>query len=482
MGAMRISRFVAIAVAAGCVLASVQPAQAAASTAGVFQFVAGEVKLFLATGSERPARKGAPLSVGDTVATAKGGFAQIKMGDGAIVVVQPESRLKVAEFRYEGKEDGTEKVLYRLERGGFRAVTGVIGRTNKENYLIETPIAHMGVRGTDHESYYFPGPGPANGEPARPGVYNKVNVGLAYIRTQAGEVLVRPNEVGYAASAQAVPGLLPAVPGFFNRAVEPKSAQRAPEAGAVAQSGEDRAAPAVPQVARAVGLASAPGLTYPAAEIAAAPGAGSFVGYTVSNDARSGANLAISPNGATLANAGGDAAFGVNWGSWPGGLATVGGSPTTGSVHFIESNMLTTAAQLAALGPTLVSATYNYLGGPAPTNQAGIAGTINSLAVTANFSTQTITQYNLNASVAGKTWTTNSVLGPASFANFTGSSGIMVQGNCTGCAPGNPAASPAANGTAHGAFVGSAAQRMVTSFGLQSAAGQKVSGAAYLGR
>src|SRR5262249_6320617 len=156
--------------------------------------VAGDVRVTVASGDQRPARKGTPVSVGDTVSTGSGAVAQIKMGDGGILVVQPASRLTVAEYRYAGVEDGSEKVVYRLEEGGFRAITGAIGHTHKSNYLIETPIAHMGVRGTDHESYYFPSAGSINGAPVAAGVYNKVNVGAAYIRTRGGEVLIRPNQ------------------------------------------------------------------------------------------------------------------------------------------------------------------------------------------------------------------------------------------------------------------------------------------------
>ncbi len=465
----RINWIAAVSVA-GLALAAAASGQAAASTAGVFQFVTGEVRVLLAAGTERPARKGAPLSVGDTVATARGAVAQIKMGDGAIVVVQPESRLTVAEFRYAGREDGSEKVVYRLERGGFRAITGAIGRSHKDNYLIETPIAHMGVRGTDHESYYLPAAVPGNGEPARPGVYNKVNVGLAFIRTQSGEVLVRPNQVGYAASAQDAPALLPAVPGFFNRAIEPRSAQLAPLAASPAVLAD---AP----VLQTVGTVSGFDLSNPPAG-SATPGTGSVVAYAEpvggANFGRSGANLAIAANGAALANAGGDAAFGVDWGSWQGGAPTVGGNPTTGPVHFAESTMLTSPAQLAALPPALVSATYSYLGGPAPTNHLGAAGAITALSVSANFSTQTITNYSVAATVDATNWNAS---GSGSFAQF-GGSGIAISGSCAGCAGGG---TPAANGTAHGAFVGGAAERMITSFGLK-AANQALSGAAYLGR
>ena len=79
--------------------AMIGSADAAAATAGAFQFVAGDVRLILANGAERPARKGTPIAAGDTVATARDSTAQIKMGDGGILVVQPTSRLTVVEFR-----------------------------------------------------------------------------------------------------------------------------------------------------------------------------------------------------------------------------------------------------------------------------------------------------------------------------------------------------------------------------------------------
>src|SRR5262245_11477914 len=185
-------------------LCAAPAASALAQTAGTFQFVAGDVRLVLASGAERPARKGTPLGKSDTVVTARGGTAQIKMGDGAILVVQPDSRLTVLEFRYDGVEDGTEKVVYRLEQGGFRAITGAIGRRHKDSYQIETPVAQMGVRGTDHETYYLPSG--AGGAPA--GAYNKVNVGASYIRTRGGEVSVGPSQAGYAASANEAPRVL----------------------------------------------------------------------------------------------------------------------------------------------------------------------------------------------------------------------------------------------------------------------------------
>jgi FecR protein len=440
--------------------------QAFAITAGVFQFVAGDVRVALAEGSARPATKGSPVSVGDTITTAKASMAQIKMGDGAIIVVQPESTLTVAEFRYSGKEDGTEKILFRLEQGGFRSVTGAIGHTNKGNYMIETPIAHIGVRGTDHESWYFPSSASFDGTQAEAGLYNRVNVGLTYIRTSSGEVAIGPNQVGYASTAMDRPHLLDSMPEFFNRSVQPRSAQSgAPQgqgAGSVAAQGSS-------------GKPTGAGGT-------SAGTSGSLAGYTAPRGkggagfGETAVNPAVAPNGAKLANAGGDSTLGVNWGTWQGGLATVNGRATTGGTHFIDTNNLTTITQLAVLPPQMVSGTYQYVGGAPPTNGAGVSGVVNSLSVGINMTTQTVTSYSLNATVGAANWNAS---GSGSLSQFLGTSGISLDGKCSGCTPG--AGAPTAHGTATGAFVGGQAGGLMTSFGLK-AANQTISGVGLLSR
>ncbi len=483
-------------------LSSVLPGVACATVAGVFQFVAGEVSVVSQGGAAKPARKGTPLSVGETVMSAKSGLAQIKMADGATVVVQPETRVSVAEFRYEGVEDGNEKVRYRLERGGIRSITGAIGRSHKDNYVIETPIAHMGVRGTDHESYFIPGDA-AGGDSRPPGAYSKVNVGQTYIRTPQGEVVVGPNQVGFVAAPSDRPALLPGIPSFFNRSLGPQVSPRPGQAGGVVAQ-ETPAVPDVasPQAARSgvvqpVAIANGLSVSNIASTDAGSAGVGgsgaaggssggvgsstsaTAVGYVLaagSNNVRTGINLALVQNGAAVANAGGDAAWGVNWGSWQGGVATVGAVATQGSTHFIGSSQITTSAQLAAMPASVISATYSLVGGPAPSNQAGTQGTLSSLNIGVNFSTMQITSYAASATVGAAAWSVN---GSGTVAQFTGSSGIALGGSCTGCTGG--AGAVTANGTAHGAFVGSAAERMITSFGARAAA-QAVSGVGLLAR
>jgi len=448
-----------------------------ADTAGVIQFVAGDVKLVAAAGSERAARKGVLVSVGDTLLTASGGLAQLKMGDGAIVVVQPESRLTVAEFHYAGREDGTEKVRYRLERGGFRAVTGAIGRTHKKNYLIETPIAHMGVRGTDHETYYFPATGPAGSDGAKVGAYNKVNTGRTFIRTGAGEVEIEPNQVGFVASANDVPVILPTVPGFFNRSVAPRNAKLTvpPEAAEIAHVQQDVEVEGGGNLVRLVRTRGP--------KVTPGTGMGPLVGYTIAAGmgkgtpfGGSGNGTAIDTSSATLTGSGGDTPNRVRWDTWAGGV-TIDGNTAVGNTYVVSVDPLTktSALDLAALQTGGVTASYTQIpGAQFVSNHQGTTGTINNLRVDVNFGSQMVTNYDLDVTVLTN-WKAN---GSGSISQFTGPNGILLNGTCTGCTgglSGNPA-----TGTAHGTFVGSSAGNLATTFGMSSASGQAMSGAAYL--
>ena len=458
-------------------LLAIAAAHGAAFGAGQVQFVSGSVKIVSAAGSESVPAKGARVAEGDSVATGQDSMAQIKMRDGATLVVQSNTLATVEVFRYAGVEDGNERFVLRIHRGGIRGITGAVGRTNKQNYRLETPIAQMGVRGTDHESYFFPASASADPAAPRPGAYNKVNVGGMYLRTTAGEVAVQPNQVAYVASADGVPGLLPNMPEFFHRAAGVRvSGRPAPEgmpAFVIAGNGE-------PGVIQTVQFGGGLSLSDPGSLPAPGPGASATVVAYVepvggADFGRSGTNLSISPNGSALVDTGNDAPLGVNWGSWQGPV-TVSGNPTAGWAHFASAASSTSPAQLAAMPATLVSATYSYAGGPAPTNQTGVQGTVNALAATVNFSSQTITNYALNATVDGRTW---AATGNGSFSQFAGSSGINLNGSCNTCSGGGGPAG--ANGQAHGVFVGNTAQGMLTSFGLKSAQ-HAVSGAALLKR
>lgn len=220
---MTTARFDPIRLKVICVaLVAAYPMLAEAGVAGRVQFVAGDVRIVDDKGVQRPMRKGQDVNEGDTVLSGPDGSAQVKMIDGAIVAVRPGTELKVIDYAFDEKDSSKESASFSLVKGGLRAITGLIGKTNKDRYKLATPTATIGIRGTDHEPVVvLPG---QNGlvADAPPGTYDKVNVGATTLTTQAGTTIVAANQVGFAASPTQLPVILPKVPDFYRATPAPK--------------------------------------------------------------------------------------------------------------------------------------------------------------------------------------------------------------------------------------------------------------------
>jgi hypothetical protein len=191
-----------------------------ANVAGHVQFVNGVVQLTDPAGQTHGLKKGEAINEGDTLTSAKGASAQIRMQDGGFVAVRADTQLKFDSFKFSGKQDGTEQSFFSLLKGGFRAVTGLIGQLNKSSYQITTPVATIGIRGTDHETFLV-APGSELAAVAPPGAYNKVNIGETYLATDKGTVFVLPNQMGFAGAKDQMPQLQPINTNLFTVAPGP---------------------------------------------------------------------------------------------------------------------------------------------------------------------------------------------------------------------------------------------------------------------
>ena len=74
----------------------------------------------------------------------------MKMLDGGYVVLRPNTRFQIKEYRY-AENATTNRSIFGLLKGGFRAVTGFIGKQNRSNVSYLTAVATIGIRGTDLE-------------------------------------------------------------------------------------------------------------------------------------------------------------------------------------------------------------------------------------------------------------------------------------------------------------------------------------------
>jgi len=130
-----------------CVLISAVFAGQACAAAGRVDFAVGNATVVGTDGRSRPVARGTELDTGDTVRTADGRV-QVRMTDGAFISLQPNTEFGIKNYRFEGKTDGTEAAFYSLVKGAMRTVTGLVGRVNRNKYLVSTPTATVGIRGT----------------------------------------------------------------------------------------------------------------------------------------------------------------------------------------------------------------------------------------------------------------------------------------------------------------------------------------------
>jgi hypothetical protein len=94
--------------------------------------------------------KGAEISNGDTIRTGDGGRAQVRFSDGALISLQPTTEFRVDNYEFSNQPTGQEKGFFSLIKGGMRTITGLIGRSNRDNYKVTTSVATIGIRGTEY--------------------------------------------------------------------------------------------------------------------------------------------------------------------------------------------------------------------------------------------------------------------------------------------------------------------------------------------
>jgi hypothetical protein len=118
------------------------------AAAGKVEFAIGGATAIGRDGASRTLTKGVDINSGDTIKTTDGRV-QVRFSDGGYMSLQPNTEFIVENYAYDGKQDGSERGFFRLVEGGLRAITGIVGRNNRPAYRVATPVATIGIRGSE---------------------------------------------------------------------------------------------------------------------------------------------------------------------------------------------------------------------------------------------------------------------------------------------------------------------------------------------
>jgi hypothetical protein len=121
----------------------------AAEPVGEVIFVQGLATAQPPGGAPRFLAKGEALNEGDTLNTGAKGFTLISMKDGSKLTLRPNTTFTLERFKQGGSD---ESMVFRLLKGGVRALTGLISKRNPQAVQLRTTTSTVGIRGTSFDA------------------------------------------------------------------------------------------------------------------------------------------------------------------------------------------------------------------------------------------------------------------------------------------------------------------------------------------
>lgn len=97
----------------------------------------------------RTVKQGSQVRVHDRVVTSTSGHVHIRFVDDALLSVRPDSRLEITRYDYDPARPALSAVKFDLIEGVTRAISGKAAKAARQRFRLNTPIAAIGVRGTD---------------------------------------------------------------------------------------------------------------------------------------------------------------------------------------------------------------------------------------------------------------------------------------------------------------------------------------------
>lgn len=104
-----------------------------------------------AGGVERSLAAGDAVALGELVMTGEAARLEITFQDASVITLGGHTKLRIDRMVFDPDQAGAVDVeqSIRILAGAFRMITGAIGKNNPDGVRIHTPVATIGIRGTD---------------------------------------------------------------------------------------------------------------------------------------------------------------------------------------------------------------------------------------------------------------------------------------------------------------------------------------------
>ena len=156
--------------------------------------------------------------VGDKIITGEDGFLRLHMVDDAKLDLRCYSIMVIEKYNLQSSGRGS---ILNLLQGSLRKVTGEIGKWAEDTYELKTPVASVGVRGTEYALRVFQSKGcDGSVDTDDDGLYVKVIDGLVNVHNKAANTEVAKNDKLYIPLPDTVPVKKEIKPGVIEPVTE----------------------------------------------------------------------------------------------------------------------------------------------------------------------------------------------------------------------------------------------------------------------
>lgn len=115
-----------------------------AAEAGKVIFAAGAARVL-----DRPAVEGAAVEEGQLLQTGADGFLYVKTVDNGLFILRPNTRARIVTYQIDEQHPENTRIKLELISGIARSKSGEAVKRARQNFRFNTPVAAIGVRGTD---------------------------------------------------------------------------------------------------------------------------------------------------------------------------------------------------------------------------------------------------------------------------------------------------------------------------------------------
>lgn len=159
----------------------------------VVQTATGNVTAAIGTNAPTIITKDSALESGMTITTGDNSNVVMKFEDGQVVVLNANTTFKINRYTFNAAQPQNGNAFFSLVKGALRSISGMIGKHNNSGFRLHTPVATIGIRGTDFMA--------ATGSP----LYLSVGQGVVSATNGAGTGVFFAGQVGFVGSMTAAP-------------------------------------------------------------------------------------------------------------------------------------------------------------------------------------------------------------------------------------------------------------------------------------